>query len=104
MPTRLEIITAESVLFEGDVCSIAGPGAEGELGVLPNHASVMTSLRAGELRYRVGNEQTHFVIHGGFMDSQGDHVETCAIKLFPVPDSPETSTGKSAFISRATNL
>ncbi len=78
MPIRLEIITAESVLFDDEVDVVVAPGAEGELGVLPHHAAVMTTLQSGELRYRIGSEETHFVVHGGFMDIQGDHVVVLA--------------------------
>jgi F-type H+-transporting ATPase subunit epsilon len=78
MPIRLEIITAERVLFDDQVDAIVAPGAEGELGVLPHHAAVMTTLQAGELTYRTGGEEIHFVVQGGFMDIQGDHVVVLA--------------------------
>ena len=78
MPIRLEIVTAERVLFDGEVDAVIAPGAEGELGVLPHHAAVITTLQPGELRYRVGAEETHFVVLGGFMDIQGDHVVVLA--------------------------
>ena len=78
MPLRLEIVTAERALFEGDVDLVVAPGAEGELGVLPHHAAVMTTLQAGELRYRAGGQETHFAVHGGFMDIRGGHVVVLA--------------------------
>jgi len=78
MPTRLEIVTAERVLFEGEVDAVVAPGGEGQLGVFPHHAAVMTTLQAGELRYRVGGEENHYVIHGGFMDVRGDQVVVLA--------------------------
>lgn len=78
MPLRLEIITAERVLFDDQVDVVVAPGGEGELGVLPHHAAVMTTLKGGELRYRMAGEETQFVIHGGFMDIQGDHVVVLA--------------------------
>ena len=45
MTIRLEIVTAERVIFEGDVDAVAAPGAEGEIGVLPKHAALMTARR-----------------------------------------------------------
>ena len=78
MSLRLEIITAERVLFDDQVDVVVAPGGEGELGVLPHHAAVMTTLKGGELRYRMAGEETQFVIHGGFMDIQGDHVVVLA--------------------------
>ena len=78
MAMRLEIVTAERILFEGDVDIVVAPGGDGELGVLPHHAAVMTTLLPGELRYRIGAEENHYVVHGGFMDVRGDHVVVLA--------------------------
>ena len=74
MPMRLEILTAEGVLFDGDVDSVVAPGSEGELGILPHHAALMTMLQPGELRYRTGGGEAHLAVHGGFMEVRGDHV------------------------------
>ena len=78
MPMRLEIVTAERVLVEVEVEAVVAPGGEGQLGVLPHHAAVMTTLQPGELRYRVGSEENHYVVHGGFMDIRGDQVVVLA--------------------------
>ena len=48
MSIRLEIITAERVLFDDEVDAVVAPGADGNLGVLPRHAAVMTPLKGGE--------------------------------------------------------
>ena len=78
MATRLEIITAEGVLFEGEVGSIVAPGGEGELGILPHHAALMTTLQAGELRYTVDGVEAYTTVTGGFMDVRGDQVVVLA--------------------------
>jgi F-type H+-transporting ATPase subunit epsilon len=78
MPMRLEIVTAERILFEGDVDIVVAPGGDGELGVLPHHTAVMTTLLPGELRYRIGAEENNYIVHGGFMDVRGDHVVVLA--------------------------
>ena len=78
MPLRLEIVTAERLLFEGDVDVVVAPAAEGEIAVLPHHAPVMTTLQAGELRYRANGQETLFAVHGGFMDIRGDQVVVLA--------------------------
>jgi F-type H+-transporting ATPase subunit epsilon len=77
-PMRLEIITAERVLFEGDVDIVVAPGSEGEMGILPHHAALMTMLQAGELRYRIAGEETYLAITGGFMEVTGDQVTVLA--------------------------
>lgn len=78
MPMRLEIVTAERILFEGEVDVVVAPGGDGELGVLPHHAAVMTTLAPGELRYRINGEENHYIVHGGFMDVRGDQVVVLA--------------------------
>ncbi|MBM3939426.1 MAG: F0F1 ATP synthase subunit epsilon [SAR202 cluster bacterium] len=71
---RLEIITAERLLFDGQVDALVAPGTEGELGILPHHAALMTMLQEGELRYRVGTREDYLTVSGGFMEVTGGHV------------------------------
>ena len=75
---RLEIITAERVVFEGDVDVVVAPGSEGELGILPHHATLMTMLQPGELRYRQGGDESYLAVSGGFMEVTGDRVTVLA--------------------------
>lgn len=78
MPMRLEIVTAERVLFQGDVDAVVAPGIDGEIGILPKHAALMTALQPGELRYRTGDNEEHFAVTGGFIDVHGDKVSVLA--------------------------
>ena len=78
MPMRLEIVTAERVLFEGEVEAVVAPGIDGELGILPKHAALMTALQPGELRYRNAEGEQQFVVTGGFMEVRGDRVSVLA--------------------------
>lgn len=79
MPTlRLAIITAERALFDGDVDVVVAPGSEGELGILPHHAALMTMLQEGELHYRIGPQEHYLAITGGFMEVRGDRVTVLA--------------------------
>ncbi len=68
MPLRLDIVTAEGVVFSGDVDMVVAPGSDGELGILPRHAPLMTTLSYGELHVRRGDEIMYFAIGGGFME------------------------------------
>ena len=77
-PMRLDILTAERSLFEGEVDAVTAPGVEGELGVLPHHAALMTALQPGELRYRSGNEETQLAVTGGFMEVTANRVVVLA--------------------------
>lgn len=71
---RLEIITAERQVFADDVDVIVAPGVEGELGILPHHAPLMTMLEPGELLIRKDNEETYMVVSGGFLEVRPDKV------------------------------
>ena len=75
----LEIITGERLLLrEEDVDEVVAPGMMGELGLLPNHAPLFTSLQAGELRVKKSNAEDDFFISGGFLEVKGDIVTVLA--------------------------
>ena len=57
---RLEVVTPEHLLLSKEVDYVSAPGSEGDFGVLPGHCHFLTTLRIGELEYRVG-EQTEFM-------------------------------------------
>jgi F-type H+-transporting ATPase subunit epsilon len=56
----LEVVTPDRQLLSEQVDEVIAPGSEGEFGVLPGHAHFLTTLKIGELRYRIG-EQTHYM-------------------------------------------
>ncbi|MEZ4597299.1 MAG: F0F1 ATP synthase subunit epsilon [Chloroflexota bacterium] len=78
MPLHLEIVTPERLAFEGDVDAVMCPGIEGELGVLPHHAPLLTTLGVGELRIRTGAQEEYFAIAGGFLQVRPDKVVVMA--------------------------
>jgi F-type H+-transporting ATPase subunit epsilon len=67
MPLQLEIVTPEKLAYADEVDSVVLPGSEGELGVLPHHAPLISTLGAGELRLRKGGQEESFAIVGGFL-------------------------------------
>ena len=67
MPLQLEIVTPEKLAYQDEVDSVVLPGSEGELGVLPHHAPLISTLGAGELRLRKGGQEESFAIVGGFL-------------------------------------
>lgn len=76
---RCEVVTAERTVFEDDVNMVVAPGIEGQLGILPHHAPLMTSLTYGELIiHREGEEDAFIAIGGGFMEVGPDHVTVLA--------------------------
>ena len=67
MPLQLEIVTPERLAYSDEVDSVQLPGIEGELGVLPHHAPLVSTLGVGELRIRKGGAEESFAIVGGFL-------------------------------------
>jgi F-type H+-transporting ATPase subunit epsilon len=78
MPLRLDIVTIEKLAFSGDVDMVIAPGVEGELGILPQHAPLITALHAGELRIKQGEEEQSFAIGGGYLEILGNQVTVLA--------------------------
>lgn len=71
---RLEIVTAERLVFGEDVNIVIAPGIEGQLGILPHHTPLMTMLMPGELVARKGSEEFSMFITGGFLEVRPDKV------------------------------
>jgi len=71
---KLDIVTAERVIFSDDVDILVAPGVEGQLGILPHHAPLMTMLQPGELRVRKGKEELSMAITGGFLEVRPDRI------------------------------
>ena len=78
MALRLSIMTPERRVYSEEVDVVIVPGVEGQLGILPNHAPMLTALTCGELRVRQGDEEEIFAISGGFMEVQSDRVTILA--------------------------
>ena len=64
---KVSVISPESVLFEGDVSSVVAPAFDGEIGILENHAPLMTLLGKGALRLGGAGSDKRFNIAGGFL-------------------------------------
>ena len=79
MPLQLEIVTPERLAYSDEVDSVVScPGSEGELGVLPHHAPLVSTLGVGELRIRKGGAEESFAIVGGFLQVRPDKVVVMA--------------------------
>jgi len=73
-PVRVDIVTAERVVYSEDVDIVIAPGALGQLGILPHHTPLMTTLEPGELLMRRGHEEHSLAIAGGFLEVRPDRV------------------------------
>jgi F-type H+-transporting ATPase subunit epsilon len=70
----LEIATPTRLVVTETVDEIVIPGSEGYFGVLPGHAPFLTTLGIGELMYRVGRDEHHLAVAGGFAEVRNDKV------------------------------
>ncbi|MBT3190347.1 MAG: ATP synthase F1 subunit epsilon [Anaerolineae bacterium] len=78
MPIRCEIVSQDNLLYEGDVDIVVLPGTGGIMGVLPNHAPLLTTLNFGVVQVRFGDEEENFAVSGGVAEIQPDIVTVLA--------------------------
>jgi F-type H+-transporting ATPase subunit epsilon len=71
---KIDVVTAERVVYSEEVDAVIAPGMEGQLGILPHHAPLMTTLQSGELVIRKGGQEESLAISGGFLEVRPDHV------------------------------
>jgi len=71
---KLEIVTPEKMVFSGEVSAVLAWGVEGQLGILPHHAPLMTMLQPGDLVIKKGTEEDTLTISGGFLEVRPDKV------------------------------
>ena len=65
---QLEVVTPDKTVVSAEVEMAVCPGVEGEFGVLPQHVSMLSALKIGDLRYRVNGKEENVFISGGFAD------------------------------------
>ena len=75
---QLDIVTAERLVSSEQVDRLVAPGVDGELGILPHHAPLLTALAPGEIRVVKDDEETFIAIGGGFMEVIGNKVTVLA--------------------------
>jgi F-type H+-transporting ATPase subunit epsilon len=75
---KLEIVTAEGVVYSDQVDVVVAPGVEGELGILPHHAPLLTLLQPGALRVVKDGQEQLLAVSGGFLEVLGNTVTVLA--------------------------
>jgi F-type H+-transporting ATPase subunit epsilon len=78
MSLLLEIVTPEKLAYRDQVDEVVVPGVDGQLGILPHHAPLLTVLGVGELHIRKGGDDEYFAIVGGFLQVRPDKVVVMA--------------------------
>lgn len=75
---QLAVLTQETRVYKGEADIVLAPGAEGQIGILPGHASLLTKLAAGELFIFVGPRVEILAVGGGLLDVHNNEVSVLA--------------------------
>ncbi len=78
MPIRCEIVSQDRMVYEGDADIVVLPGMDGEMGVLPHHAPLLTTLKFGLIKVRTKGEEQVFTVAGGVAEIQPDIITVLA--------------------------
>ncbi len=78
MPIRCEIVSQDRIVYEGDVDIVVAPGEGGDMGILPKHAPLLSTLRFGFIRVRAAGTEEVFTVAGGIIEVQPDIVTILA--------------------------
>ena len=84
LPTKitLTVVTRERKIVEAEVQEVILPASDGEIGVLPGHTPLLTTLKVGVMRYRSGNTVSQLVLSWGFAEVLPDRVIVLAERGF----------------------
>ena len=74
----LSIVTPEKQLVSEEVDQVNAPGSEGDLGILYDHAPLLTNLRSGQLSYEKDGETVALVVSGGYLEVTDNRVTVLA--------------------------
>jgi F-type H+-transporting ATPase subunit epsilon len=82
---RVTVISPEAAVFDGEADSVVAPAFDGELGILDNHAAMMTTLGSGTLVIRTGTNERRFRVQGGFLQVVKNRVRVLAESVQGAP-------------------
>jgi F-type H+-transporting ATPase subunit epsilon len=78
MPIRCEIVSQDRLVYEGDADMVVLPGEAGEMGILPNHAPLLSTLQFGILTVKSQGQEEVFTIAGGIVEIQPEIITVLA--------------------------
>jgi F-type H+-transporting ATPase subunit epsilon len=89
MTMHLDVVSAEESLFSGAVQELLAPGTMGDLGIMPRHSQLISTLKAGELRYKTDDGEASLFIAGGILEVQPSVVTVLADTAIRAEDLDE---------------
>jgi F-type H+-transporting ATPase subunit epsilon len=92
---KLELVTPYKRVLSEEVDEVTAPGAIGEFGVLPDHTSLLTTLKVGELTYKQGGESFHVAVNWGYVEVE-DNVMTVLVETAEPADQIDLERAKAA--------
>jgi len=96
---KLEMVTPYKRVLSEEVDEVTAPGIVGEFGVLPDHTSLLTTLKVGELTYKKDGETFHVAVNWGYVEVE-DNVMTVLVETAEPADQIDVERAKAA-LSRA---
>lgn len=91
MTMHLDVVSAEELIYSGVVEELIAPGTMGDLGILPRHSQLISTLKAGELRYKTSDGEASLFVAGGIMEVQPSIVTVLADTVVRAEDLDEQS-------------
>jgi F-type H+-transporting ATPase subunit epsilon len=75
---QIAVVTGEREIYRGEAEEVIAPGVEGEMGILPHHAALLTALKTGEMRIKLAGAEDDLFISGGFLEVYNNTVTVLA--------------------------
>jgi F-type H+-transporting ATPase subunit epsilon len=88
---HVDIVSAEGEIFSGEAEMVFVPAKEGELGITPRHAPLLTLIKAGEVRIKNGEEEVSIFVGGGALEVQPQKVTVLADTALRAKDIDEAA-------------
>jgi F-type H+-transporting ATPase subunit epsilon len=89
---QVDIVSAEGEIFSGPVKELFAPASQGDVGILPRHAPLLTLLKPGEVRVKTPDGEEHsFFVGGGALEVQPHHVTVLADTALRAKDLDEAA-------------
>ena len=89
---HVDIVSAEGEIFSGAASMVFAPGSQGELGIAPRHAPLLTLLKPGEVRVQTADgQEQHFFVGGGALEVQPSKVTVLADTALRAKDLDENA-------------
>jgi F-type H+-transporting ATPase subunit epsilon len=109
---KVDIVSAEQQIFSGEAAMVIAPGEAGELGILPEHAPLLTRIKPGTVRIQstIGTDDEVIYVSGGMMEVQPDRVTVLADTSVRAHDLDEAKAmeaerlAKEALVNRTGKL